>query len=478
MRYLRAERSRYEAKGYVKRDRKRKGRGGRGPILPIAGLVALAVLVTIGLRRPSLEKPKPAQGKQRAVEVEEAAASLPEALSETEPELEDPILRLNNRAAQLSAAGDFAGAAKLLDQALARSPSDEALQRNLQAVLINWGYASLRAEDFSSAISRFIKAQALGDRVEIERGLGYSYFRQGRLELARAALEAAIALDPADEESLVTLGQTLLKLRDHAGALEAFERALALGSTYPGVSRAVEKLRRDAQTERTYTRLESSHFTIKFEGRENVLAGRTILNGLEEAYRTVGARFGHYPTRRLEAVLYTDQVFDEVINSPGWSGAIFDGRIKIPARGITRGSERLQRTLRHEYAHSVILELTQGKVPAWLNEGLAQLCEGEGDRGRGEYLRRVLRAGELLPLGELERPFIHLGGERAKLAYAQAYFAALYLTESKGRHNVARLLKALGTGDDFARVFEQTMHLSYADFQEGFFDHLQRRFGS
>ncbi len=466
----------------LKARRQKLDKTSLGPVSLVTFLGMLAALagggIAFWLRTPLLQ-PHHATVRPDALVMPPIPQSLPAVpeVRDATDEWADKVTDLNQQAAELASAGKFAAAVELLGRALTLRPQDQVLTSNLQATFINWGYTDLRAESFPAAISSFIKAQAFGDRVEIERGLGYSYYRQGRYELARVALERAVVMEPTDEESYVTLGQTFLKLRDHGSALEAFERALELGSTYPGVATTVAKLRRDADTELGYRRLESSHFTIKFEGEENLLAGRTILNGLEEAYRTVGARFGYYPVRRLEAVLYTDQVFEEVMSSPRWSGAIFDGRIRIPVRGLTRGSERLQRTLRHEYAHSVILEMTRGRLPAWLNEGLAQLCEGDGDRGRGAYLRRLLAEGDLVPLSELERPFIGLSKKVAKLAYAEAYFAAQYLTEIKSRYNVARLLKRLAQSEDFPRKFKETLNLSYDSFDERFRAQMYRRFG-
>ena len=80
-------------------------------------------------------------------------------------------------------------------------------------------------------------------------------------------------------------------------------------------------------------------------------------------------------------MLYPDETFREVTGSPHWSGGIYDGRIKLPIGGLARGSERLARTVRHEYAHAAIVTLSKGKAPVWLNEGLAQVAE-ETERRR------------------------------------------------------------------------------------------------
>ena len=207
----------------------------------------------------------------------------------------------------------------------------------------------------------------------------------------------------------------------------------------------VERLRRDAETERGFQSLASSHFVLKFDGHENIPGGRVVLNALEDAYRRVGARFAYYPLERLQVILYGDQEFREVTNSPHWSGAVYDGRIKLPVGGLARGSERIARTLRHEYAHAAIVTLSRGRAPVWLNEGLAQVAEESDDRGRAGRMRLALDQGELAPLSALESGFTQLGRDDASLAYAEAYFAAEYLLAHQGQ--LQRTPAARGDGD-------------------------------
>ena len=133
-----------------------------------------------------------------------------------------------------------------------------------------------------------------------------------------------------------------------------------------------------------------------------------VLNALEDAYRRIGARFAYYPLERLEVILYPDEAFREITNTPHWSGAVYDGRIKLPIGGLQRGSERLARTLRHEYAHAAIVTLSRGKAPLWLNEGLAQVSEETDDPGRTGRLRLALANEGLLPLTDLEAGFTKL----------------------------------------------------------------------
>ena len=381
----------------------------------------------------------------------------------------------NRDAVEKAQAGDVRGAIALLREAHRLEPQNDLVAQNLQAALINSGFAAIEAQQFSEAVGSLIEALGLGDRTEIQRGLGYAYYRLGNLDLARTSLERAVDEGGGDVETLITLGRVYLERRDQTRALAMFERAIAAGADRPGLADTVERLRHEATIEESYHELASSHFVIKFEGRENTEDGRLVLNALEDAYRRVGARFAYYPLEPLQVILYPDEAFREVTNTPHWSGAVYDGRIKLPIGGLARGSERLARTLRHEYAHAAIVTLSRGKAPVWLNEGLAQVSEETDDPGRTGRLRAALDNEGLLRLTDLEAGFTKLDREQASLAYAEAYAAATYLLEKKGGYNVRHLLEAMATASSTDDAFRQALSMPYAEFEEHFLADIARR---
>jgi len=419
-------------------------------------------------RDPTLAAP-PVATLAGARAAQTPAATTAEALS--------PAEERNRGAVHRAAAGDTEAAVTLLREAHALAPENDLYARNLQAALINAGFAAIDSAQLEVAVARLQEALALGDRGEIRRGLGHTYYRLGRLDLARTSLEQALQQGAADGETLVTLGRIYLERREQRRALALFEEALAAGAAPPGLAETVARLRRDAETERTYETLASSHFVVKFEGREHAPAARLVANALEDAHRRVGARFAYYPLERLEVVVYPDETFRAVTDSPHWSGGIYDGRIKLPIGGLARGGERLARTLRHEYAHAAIVTLSRGRAPVWLNEGLAQVAEETGDEGRANRVRMALAAGDLIPLAALEGGFTGLDRARASLAYAEAYFAARYLLESRGSYNVRRLLEAMATAESTDAALRQALSLPYEELARLFLAALPRLAG-
>jgi tetratricopeptide (TPR) repeat protein len=434
--------------------------------------------------RPPIAEPLLAEGDAAREEsdddVAEIATARDDESHEEAPADDAPISaaeQRNREAVARANDGNLKAATELLREACRLEPGNDLYRTNLQAVLINAAFADLGAERFRDAIPRFTEALALGDRGEIRRGLGYAYYRTDNPDQARANLERAVDQGAGDVETYLTLGRIYLDRHDQTHALAMLEKAVAAGADQPGLADTIARLKRDAEAEADYHALGSSHFVIKIEGREDTEAARTVLNALEDAYRRVGARFAYYPLERLEVVLYPDQTFREVTGSPHWSGGIYDGRIKMPIGGLARGSDRLARTVRHEYAHAAIVTLSKGKAPVWLNEGLAQVAEETGDQGRANRLRMALADGSLLTLTDLEGGFTRFDRDQASLAYSQAYFAAKYLLDQKGGYNVRRLLEAMATADTIDAAFRQALAMPYAEFERHFLAALDRAAG-
>jgi len=67
----------------------------------------------------------------------------------------------------------------------------------------------------------------------------------------------------------------------------------------------------------------------------------------------------------------------DVTRAPSWSGAINDGKLRIPVSGVQSVTPELARVLKHELTHSFISQMSSNRCPTWLNEGIAQMEEGK-----------------------------------------------------------------------------------------------------
>jgi hypothetical protein len=211
----------------------------------------------------------------------------------------------------------------------------------------------------------------------------------------------------------------------------------------------------------------TSHFLVKYEGREKIEAGRIVLRLLEDAYGSVGRGLSYYPDRELQVILYSGKQFQEVTDAPGWSGGIYDGKIRIPIGGIEQETPGLRNLLHHEYTHAVVRSITPN-CPTWLNEGLAQYFEGrELDSSQKEALRRIARAGKLPSLPDLEGSFMGLANTQATYAYLFSLSSVRDMVDSFGMYRVKSVLEELGKGADTGKAVSSGIMISYEEFERG-----------
>lgn len=294
-------------------------------------------------------------------------------------------------------------------------------------------------------------------------GAGVAARLLGRNDDARRFLVDALKLDPALTPASLLLGSVLYQTADLDGAIETYERALALDPRNPQLTRQLEAWRKEAALHSGFRQTLGDHFTVLFEGpAEAELADRAVTL-LEADYWRIGTALSTYPAGVITVILYTRDQFRDITRSPAWAGGSFDGRIRVPVQGALQNSTEFERVLAHEFTHALIQSLAARGVPTWLHEGLADCFDGS------EYRRKeqqVQTADARLPLARLEDSFESLTSKDASLAYAQSAVAVHALLNDVGAPAIVSLLTDIGRGVPFATAFERHMLMSYADFQK------------
>ena len=146
-----------------------------------------------------------------------------------------------------------------------------------------------------------------------------------------------------------TIGNRYYREGDLTEALDSFQAGLQIDPDNLYLTRRIASVKEEESVEGGFRSKKGSHFIVKYEAGENAVAGHLVSLLLEEAYMRIGFDFGHYPDDRIVAVLYTKKQFHDITRSPSWSGAIYDGRIKLPVGGLTERTGLLEGVLFHEY---------------------------------------------------------------------------------------------------------------------------------
>ncbi len=437
--------------------------------LRTATLVLLAILLVftaLALHRTSL----PNQGGPEArLGVPFTTAALqpiePPRQPAAQPHADAEALQLNAAAVEMAQRGEHEGAAERLRQALRLVPDQPVLRQNLQAVLLNAGRRALDAGRPAEALNSLREALALGERSDVRQVMGVARLQAGEFGEARADLERAVAGGAKDATTWLALGEAYLHENDRTHALECLQHARDAGARGPQLDALVERLGREIDAEWDFTALESPHFRASFADGENRRAAQFVLEGLEDARRAVGSKFAALPDGRAEVVLYAAQDFHAVTQTPDWAGGAYDGRIKVPVRGLDADDAALARLLRHEYMHHAVAELSHNRCPVWLSEGLAVWAEEEQDGERRTWAEDTLHGAALFHLRDLAGPLTSLPPQRALVAYAQSYLAVRELIDRYGARKLPQLVGELSR-QPLPAAFAAVYPGELADFEE------------
>ena len=312
----------------------------------------------------------------------------------------------------------------------------------------------------------------------IQMNLAHAYWEQRDPAMTKEFLEQLIALAPDEPFPHLALAD-LLQERDRLSeAAHHLDQAADRAGNDPSMQsylRAVTaKVRRTEQAESGLKSRDGAHFTVKYDGSTDHDTWIAVLEILEEAYREIGQKFGHFPSKPIVVVLHANQTFQGVTGSPAWADGLFDpvlGRIQIPAQGAMTDRVWLKRVLRHEFVHALLQDL-QGShttLPTWLNEGLAMQLSSDRWSDLQEFDQGDV---PVLPLTALEGGWGGLSSEAASVAYLEANSATKYLIRRYGMHEVQQLLARMKKKQTLTTAMQSQLSLSYEQFQSRWLEQL------
>lgn len=299
----------------------------------------------------------------------------------------------------------------------------------------------------------------------------------GRGEVESAAATEEVNQQARDAAAHLALGIDFYKRDDLQNSLSHFQEALRLEPGNSTAQQLIAKVSREAKVEDRFNNKEGTHFNVKYEGGESDVPGHVVAIILEEAYQKVGSDLGFYPDDSITTILYSAEQFMDVTRAPAWSGGIYDGKIRIPVGGLRERTEVLEKVIFHEYAHAVVHRMGGGRVPVWLNEGIAQYEDGRNE-GRDDLFRYLASAEKLVPLKYLEGSFMGLNQNQAIVAYGEGLSAVKYIMDEYGMGMLTRLVSSYKDGKGSEAAIKDTFQMTYKEFQESWIRNLKKRYGS
>lgn len=377
-----------------------------------------------------------------------------------------PSYKLNQRAVEQMQKGDYVAAIELLKQALVIHPNHEVVRYNLGQAHLSAGELLIKDNRYSEAVEVLENGKQYDDqesRLWLFRGL--ALLTENDYLYAESELNEAWAMSGDEPQVLWLLGRLYYHTDRMQDAVDVWERALELEPDNKMIavqlSKAIQELAVEKKMEKGY----GSNFILSYDGEISTSLSNEILRALEDAYNWVGYQLEHYPQRQVPVIIYANQDFNSLTNSPDWAAGIYDGKIRLPAGGVSEVDSRVRGLLFHEYMHAVVREIAGNRVPFWLNEGLAEVAASEQRTPSLNLLEQARNDGRLFALAELESPSQRFDGSRAAVAYLQSYVFVQSLIDEFGWFQMRDLLVALGKGETISTAIDQSIGIYAVDYE-------------
>jgi len=302
--------------------------------------------------------------------------------------------------------------------------------------------------------------------------------RTGNASRALPYAERAVRSAPNSPDAYTILGYAQFSSDHTKDAVDSWKHSIALRPD-DKVQQLLAKAQREQNTESDFSQGESSHFVLHYEGRQTSEALRgQILTALESDYDDLVRDLGNPPRDNIQVTLYTEQEFFDVTHAPAWTGAINDGKLRIPISGVSSMNSELAHVLKHELAHSFVTQLSGGRCPMWLHEGIAQFLEPKSLSGDGRQLSQLFQAQRQIPLNALEGSFMNFSGAQAYVAYAESLAAISYINDTYGMSDVQRILQRLAQGNSTEAALRATIRSDYGQLESELARYLADRYGT
>jgi tetratricopeptide (TPR) repeat protein len=371
---------------------------------------------------------------------------------------------------------DYEAAAREAEQVLAEDASSLPALSVLAAARHLQGDAARFEEARGRALALHPRNAELYNRLA-EMSARNRLYRQ-----ATVFAQQAVTLDPRSWRAHGILGLNQLRV----GAIEDGRRSLEASFAGDPYNVWIKNTLDLLDTFPKYRETRTAHARILLHEKESDLLAPYASSLAEEAYARLTERYGHRPEQPVRIEVYPDHA-DFSVRTVGLAGLAGLGACFGPVLAIDSPSARevgqfnWGSTLWHELAHTITLGATGNRVPRWFTEGLSVHEEhrarpGWGDDVTLEFLR-ALKAGELLPLRDLNRGFVRpKGPEQVAISYYQASLVVEWIEAQRGFPAILDLLKAYGEGRSTDEAFAKVLGGSLEEFDKGFFAHLQQRF--
>jgi tetratricopeptide (TPR) repeat protein len=230
-----------------------------------------------------------------------------------------------------------------------------------------------------------------------------------------------------------------------------------------------------------YIRGTTKHFVTRIHPSEDVVLRPLYDEVLEESYLALRERYGFSPEGPILVEVFRNAAdfSARTIGIPGFGavGACFGRVVTLDSPGaLPPGAFSWHSTAHHELAHVFSLQLSKGRVPRWLTEGLAVWEERRAypawQRNMERELLSRMACGTVPGLTKINGSF---RGPEVFWAYYQGGLMAEWMERDFGWAKVLEMLRTYASDRSDAEVVRSVLGMSPKEFDDGFLAFLKER---
>lgn len=266
--------------------------------------------------------------------------------------------------------------------------------------------------------------------------------------------KAAVRNAPEHPDAHFLLGRLYYLRQDLRRARDSWRRALKLAPSRQDIRTQLEKLKREMKVEKSLTRSDTHPFVVRFAERETPVDMGGLRRMLRDTHRKIGQQFQYFPDHRITILLYPEADFEKVKGVSHRVAGLYDGKIRLPMRPGKMDSRELKRILWHEYTHALVHDLSKGRCPVWLNEGIATGQEARIHRIDLRVAKAAFKQKAIPSWGQLWRGSYE--ARTMELNYQVSYLLVNYLVKRWSWSRLVKLLKRLGQGYPIEDAIQKT----------------------
>jgi len=295
------------------------------------------------------------------------------------------------------------------------------------------GWQAIQSGDAERAVLLFQQALAARPNDDLLNfGVGVAAHMLGHEDDAERSLKRALVLNARLTDASKLLGDIEYSMGNLDEAIAAYERVVAQRPSDAQIRQRLEAWQKELVLHSGLTRRNDGRFSIIFEGTTDSALADRALAVLDAAYWRIGGAIGAYPSSSIMVTLYTEQQFRDLTGAPEWADGLFDGRIRVPVKGVHQNLPEFDRVIVHELTHAMIATLAPRQVPPWLHEGLASYFEAPDASPRITSALRILSVTGPVPSDVLFEGFTRLNDRQAAAAYSESLLLADVLMRRAG----------------------------------------------